>query len=506
MSGVVSIRMRERSIPQCACPLLTGFGNRDIPLRVCSFLSDFWLKSSMSLAHSAGSLLSQAESCQSRPGSSSLISRLRAGVFSPALPGWLALAVGFNIPLSTSVMEVLTGFFVLAALAWRRPSPQTLCSGARSTLLISTGLFLGLLMGLCWTSAPLKDGIRCLLKYRELLLLPLFTQVFAEARWRRLAVRGFLAGCGVLLSLSYLEWLSGIDLGITQVRFPNDHVITKDRIIHNLLMSLFAYLAALEWERSTGTVRWGWLAVIGLAIFNMTFLVQGRTGYLAFGALLTLWSVRRFGWRGLLLTAVVLISGAVVACKVSAVVHSRFLLTWNQIQNQFGPQHQHSDDPRMEFYVNTLQLIGNHPWLGTGTGSFETEYNAHIEGRDLLPVSEPHNEFLHLTIQLGLLGGVAWLALLVNHWRLSRSLPEWERGVLQGVVLCIGLGTLFNSLILSVTGGVVWSFLAGVAAGASLDDNALESAPGKSAAPNCLTTHPESRVAESLPVRTQPNV
>jgi O-antigen ligase len=444
----------------------------------------------MSLAHSAGSLLSQAESCQSLTPSASLPSRLRAALLSPALPGWLALAVGFNIPLSTSVMEVLTGLFVLAALAWRRPSPTTLWSGARSTLLISTGLFLALLVGLCWTSAPLKDGIRCLLKYREFLLLPLFTQVFAEARWRRLAVRGFLAGCGVLLFLSYFEWLTGIDVGITQVRFPNDHVIFKDRIIHNLLMSLFAYLAALEWERATGAVRWAWLAAIGLAVFNMTFLVQGRTGYLAFGALLTLWSMRQFGWRGLLLTAVVLVSGAVVACKVSAVVHSRFLLTWNQIQNQFGPQQQHSDDPRMEFYVNTLQLIGKHPWLGTGTGSFETEYDAYIAGRDLLSVSEPHNEFLHLTFQLGVLGGLAWLMLLVNHWRLSRTLPEWERAVLQGVVLCIGLGTLFNSLILSVTGGVVWSFLAGVAAGASLEDKTTPTPRIESPSPTSLSTNP----------------
>jgi len=449
----------------------------------------------MSLAPTAGSLYSHAESHPAPAPGLSLASRVRGALVATALPGWLALAVGFNIPLSTSVMEVLTGFFVLAALAWRRPSPAALWSGARSTLLISTGLFLALMVGLCWTSAPLKEGIRCLLKYREFLLLPLFTCVFTEAHWRRLAVRGFLAGCGVLLTLSYLEWLSGVDLGITQVRFPNDHVIFKDRIIHNLLMSLFAYLAALEWERATGAVRWAWLAAIGLAVFNMTFLVQGRTGYVAFGALLTLFSMRRFGWRGLLLTAVVLVSGAVVACKVSAVVHSRFLLTWNQIQNQFGSQQQHSDDPRMEFYVNTLQLIARHPWLGTGTGSFETEYDAYIAGRDLLSVSEPHNEFLHLTFQLGVLGGLAWLALLVNHWRLSRTLPEWERAVLQGVVLCIGLGTLFNSLILSVTGGVVWSFLAGVAAGASLEDQTVPAARVESTANTSPSSAPLSRAA-----------
>ena len=123
VDGLGNIRVRELAVPRRGGPLLTGFGNRDIPLRVCSFLFDFWLKITMSLAHSAGSCLSQAESCQSRSSSSSWTSRLRAALISPALPGWLAVAVGFNIPLSTSVMEVLTGFFVLAALAWRRPTP-----------------------------------------------------------------------------------------------------------------------------------------------------------------------------------------------------------------------------------------------------------------------------------------------------------------------------------------------------------------------------------------------
>ena len=62
-------------------------------------------------------------------------------------------------------------------------------------------------------------------------------------------------------------------------------------------------------------------------------------------------------------------------------------------------------------------------------------------------------------------------------------------------MLCIGLGTLFNSLILSVTGGVVWSFLAGVAAGASLEEGSAQTAGSESREQTRPSTAPLARAA-----------
>ncbi len=379
---------------------------------------------------------------------------------------WLAVGVGFSIPVSTSFSEIMVGLFVLSCLITDRPTWRWMAQAGGGAVTLSMGLFALLTVGIVWSTADLSDGFRCLLKYREFLYLPLMARVFTDRRFREPAMWSFLAGCAAILGLSYLEWCTPLDLGITREEFPGDHVISKDRIVHNLLMSLFAYFCALEFLRTPGRIRWLFLALIGVAAFNIVFLVQGRTGYLTLSALLTLLFANLFGKRGLIAAALVLLLGASVAYETSQVVRTRFDLTWNQFKNQFGAERKHSDDPRLEFYVTTMTLLRNHPWMGTGTGSFEREYAEVIRGTDVSPVSEPHNEYLLLSVQLGLVGGFAFLTLLGTQWYSGRRIPDWERQVLQGTVLCIGIGSLFNSLLLSVTGGLIWSYFTGLACGA----------------------------------------
>src|SRR5262249_36766592 len=159
-----------------------------------------------------------------------------------------------------------------------------------------------------------------LLKYRELLYLPMFVVVFREGRLRRFAVWAYMAATLLLLGLSYFERFSGADFGIASTSV--DYVIAKDRIIHSLMMAFLAYLAGVEFAgtfkvasvlpsppgRGVGgegmgrktfpsppaplpggeggsRIAWCWTcaAIIPLAIYNILFMVQGRTGYLIFG-------------------------------------------------------------------------------------------------------------------------------------------------------------------------------------------------------------------------------
>lgn len=398
-------------------------------------------------------------------------------VLAQTITRWLAVGVGFSIPVSTSLAEIMVGLFIVSCLVTDRPSVAWITRAGGRSVLLAVGLFAALAAGVCWSSAGVNAGLRCLFKYREFLYLPLMAHLFTERKWRQPAMWSFMAGCGVLLGLSYFEWLTHYDMGISMERFPNDHVVSKDRIVHSLLMSLFAYFCGLEFLRNTTRVRWLYAFLVCAAAFNTVFLVQGRTGYLTLSALLVLLLTNVFGKRGLLAAVVLLAVGATVAGVASPVVRTRFNLTWNQFRNQFGAQQKHSDDPRLEFYVNTLTLLRQHPFAGSGTGSFQREYDALIAGRDLLAVSEPHNEYLLLSVQLGLLGGLAYVALLGLQWLSAARMPDWERQVMQGTIVCIGLGSLFNSLILSVTGGLVWCYFTGLACGAWNEASASPDAP-----------------------------
>jgi hypothetical protein len=56
-----------------------------------------------------------------------------------------------------------------------------------------------------------------------------------------------------------------------------------------------------------------------------------------------------------------------------------------------------------------------------------------------------------------------FVALLAVQWLAASRLPPPEMHFGRGVVLTIALGSLFNSLILSITGGLIFSYFSGIA-------------------------------------------
>jgi len=383
----------------------------------------------------------------------------------------LAVLTGFSIPLSTSFSEITTGLFMATWLLSGDLAGKWALLRRHQVALLSLALFGLLGLGMTWSSASWGGAARCLLKYRELLYLPMFVVVFQEARLRKLATYAFMVGAVLLMGLSYVEWLAGVDYGNASA--PNEFVVAKDRIIHGLLMAFLVYLAAVEFSALTpgafakARIRldWRWVhaAIIGLAVCNIVFLVKGRTGYLLLGALTTLFLWEHLGRRGVVIAGLLLSAFAIGSVTFLTVIRERVDQTISQLQNQFGPERKHSPDPRLEFYENTLRLIRRHPLLGTGTGSFRGEYAHLVAKTDDRATSDPHNEYLHLASQVGITGPALFILLLTVQWLAAARLPATERYVGRGIVLTIAVGSLFNSLILSVTGGLIYSYFSGLA-------------------------------------------
>jgi O-antigen ligase len=398
----------------------------------------------------------------------------------------LALLTAFSIPLSTSFSEITTGLFMACWLASGDFAGKWAVIRRNSVALLSLALFGLLILGISWSIESVAVSSRCLLKYRELVYLPMFVVVFQEARLRWLATSAYMLAAVVLLGLSYFEWGTGFNLGIGTHPLDMSPVISKDRIIHSLMMALLVYLAAARFAgryRESAAAdparRWRgvYAGIVGLAGFNILFMVEGRTGYLLLGALTMLALFERLGRRGVVIACLLL---AVVACAgytASSVVRRRVTQTITQFQNQFGPERKHSVDPRLEFYENTLRLVRRHPILGTGTGSFQGEYMRLIAGTDDRPTSDPHNEYLHLASQVGLGGPLLFLALLALQWHAAGRLRAPDSHIGRAVVLIVGLGSVFNSLILSVTGGLIYAFFSGLAFAELSQRNPAESLP-----------------------------
>jgi O-antigen ligase len=181
---------------------------------------------------------------------------------------------------------------------------------------------------------------------------------------------------------------------------------------------------------------------------------------------------QQFRLRGIVYATALLGTLAAVAYPTIGVVRSRIDDTVMQIRNQFGSEHKRSPDTRLEFYAASCTLIGQHPWAGTGIGSYPTEYRKLSQTRDLPPSVDPHCEYLLLAVQGGVLGLGLFMATLAAQWLATDRLPAEDRYWSQGMLATVAVGSLFNSLLLGFTGGLYYGYLAGLVFGGLVSQEA----------------------------------
>lgn len=368
--------------------------------------------------------------------------------------GWCAVAIGAAIPASTAGTTALVALTVLLGLAsglyarhWRVLLNNPL---SWSALL----LFAWLALGLLYTSAPLDQAARVLMKYRDLLLIPLFLPFFIDPKMRRAAVLAFIGMNLFILvaSSGYGLWQLIHDGGIHA-----DAEIFHKRITQGLLLAFTGYwiylrVAPIPGQRLLGA---GLLLLIGV---NLFVLVSGRTGQVLFLALATLALFQRYRWKGMVIA--ILGGGAILLLAYAGSEPFRLRITESlEALNNFNyGDFSSSTALRMSYYPNSLELIAQQPLFGHGIGSFKGIYAALVQGTSYPPTNNPHNSFLLLGAEAGIIGIALFTHLLFQQWRSGRGLPQGERRLLQGFLLIVVVDSLLNSFMKDSTEGHLYAY------------------------------------------------
>jgi O-antigen ligase len=116
----------------------------------------------------------------------------------------------------------------------------------------------------------------------------------------------------------------------------------------------------------------------------------------------------------------------------------------------------------MRFYRGALVVIARHPIFGTGTGSFNRVYNDQAAVQNQALTTNPHNEYLMIGVQTGILGVAALLALLGALWFHAARLPVGDAWRGRGVALALAISCLFNSSLLDHVDGQSFAFQIGL--------------------------------------------
>lgn len=380
---------------------------------------------------------------------------------------WAAIAIGCTIPVSVALDNVLMLVVLACWLAgggyarkWAVLSDNPV---SRCALL----LFGLLLLGTLWGIQPARDARDYLLKYLDLAFVPLFIYYFRDPVTRQ---RGLYALAGTLmlvLELSLLVKSGVLPYGELIQGTQLSPVVFKFRVTHNFLMAfgafLFAWLAFAAHPGSRTRIACGALAL--LAAINVTLMVEGATGYLTLGALSALLAATRLPRR---IAIASFIAAPLLAAALLAVPgpFAQRAITLAQEYQSWRPDVAARDSSaglRIEFYRNSLDIIADHPIAGVGTGGFASAYATRVKGTEMLATRNPHNEYLHIAAQLGLIGLAAMGLLFVVQWRVARRLPTaLESGLARGLVLAFAVGCLFNSMLLDHAEGLLYAWLGGL--------------------------------------------
>lgn len=373
---------------------------------------------------------------------------------------WLIVFASFSNTLPTAFMSWAMGLFFILWFTSGNYNGKLNRINHNPAALASVALFGLYAIGVFYSSAQWDESLNFLMKYHKLLFIPLIISVLDSEKYREYAINAFLGGMTIVLIISYLKWLGlfpHVDIG-------QGYIVIKGRIAHSIFMSFAMFMMLIRAEKSKGLIRLTWIILSILAVLNILFLVNGRTGMITMIVLVIWFTYEKWGIKSLTYWFSLALIGGILHQLVHSYPHSRLTDIKQEIADQKNGN-QTSSGQRMEMYTNTFTLIKRHPIIGGGTGSLENEYKPLAESKHLAltRVPNPHNQFLLTTQELGIIGLFTLILMWYLHWKTSYQIKQRQYGMeLRGLILTIVIGSLFNSLLLDAGEGKFYCVLAAI--------------------------------------------
>lgn len=285
-----------------------------------------------------------------------------------------------------------------------------------------------------------------LLNWRHLLLIPVALAVFDTpvSRLRFALVLIAIALVGAAVSLI------AVHVGYSRTeQFPG--IVMRNPVTQALAFAIGALLAAtLALTQTSWARRWRLIAAVGalLLIGQLVFLQTGRSGFVALTvASIVTTLLLLHGRARLAALSVIALLGAALLTASPNLKH-RFGMAVNELRNAHQLPEYTSMGIRVIIWQTSAEVAAERPLLGYGLGGFPAAYEARIkvkysEGWKALPMADPHNQYLFLWAEAGVLGLIGLAALLVGALRQPANNPYRAAGLALLAAWCVN--SLFSS-------------------------------------------------------------
>ena len=367
------------------------------------------------------------------------------------LKNFFFILLGFSIPISVAFTNIL---IVVYSLTWifegdfsKKIKEIKSVKWISSLLLLISFYFLGMLYG------DMHNDYSYVIK-RVLLLLFFIPILISELKPKTyiLALHAFL-----ISNLTSSIVAVGINYDFINPIFDNSAITAFLKYnYHNILLSFSALLSFLMFLKSKS--KYSFLYIVLILIYSFSiFNEAGRAGQLTFNVFFICYAIfllrSKFKFSILIILFLIIIN--FFSYKNSSIFKHRVDHLTHIVQNDGQKKNKNSveKDIRYLFTKTGLELIRKKPIFGYGTGSFSSVFKLETEtSYDLNKHKTPHNNYLYILFELGLIGLIFFLSIFYFQIKelLNKDLINTEKILLPLFMLFL---MLFDSymFIFSIT-------------------------------------------------------
>ena len=265
-------------------------------------------------------------------------------------------------------------------------------------------------LSMLWSPAPWPERFDDWLSWRKLLLFPMAFSVFREDSAKRLV---WWVLIGVAAGYMVMSWLGFWGVVILN-RAPEN--VLENYATQGVVFSAAAFLCLLiTIDRTVNRLPRVLCGMLVLGFISSILLVSsGRSGYL-----FLLVVAAGFGFWAFPKTRLLASAGLVVTLCFSLIVsestRTRIAQGFNEIETAYSSESFTSLGIRTVMWANSMRMISEAPLLGSGSGGYSIEYEkwaSQFDGWRALISDDPHQQYLHIAAEYGLIGLAIFLAAL----------------------------------------------------------------------------------------------
>ena len=358
----------------------------------------------------------------------------------------LLLAVSVNlgaalVSISKALLLVSLVLYFFLGRPWKKHIEWNKTPWVMWTILLS---MLWLSITFSWSDAQTGIFWASINRHARLMLILLVFCLISSRELIYKTMQFLIIGHLFVLILSYLMWLD-VFIPFTQNKLPYEYAVpftsSLEQPVMSALVVVLIWFFKDKWTHIYGKVA-VYIAAL-LCIFNVFFIMMGRTGFIAMLFAITFILFfelpKKFKWVALVLPIVL----GYVLFSLSPRLQSRTLEIQSGVKEYQSGNVEKSESLRLDYWHRSLLSIKEHPIVGSGVGSWRDKYQQY-GGKESNPPTNPHNQFLLWWVEAGGVGFVLLITLFVAFYRDANKLDQQESRALICITTLAIVMSLFN--------------------------------------------------------------